>query len=65
MRYTRLLAHGNEMGTAPSTTMASGMADQMPMTLCQLKSRARAGNPPRNHSTWRNCTEVHRRGTHK
>ena len=40
IRYTRLLAHGYEIGTAPATTIASGIADQMPMTLCQLKSRA-------------------------
>src|SRR5690606_29687092 len=36
-RYTPLLAHGYEITTPEYTTSASGIADQKPSTLCQLK----------------------------
>ena len=52
--------------TAPlKTTMASGTADQKPMTLCQLKSRAFARRPPLNHAMFRICRHVQIFGIHK
>ncbi len=58
-------AHGYEIGTAPATTIASGIADQMPMTLCQLKSRAFGASPPRNHNTFLNWIHFQTRGSHR
>jgi hypothetical protein len=39
------------MTTPEATTIAKGTADQTPMVLCQLKSRALPGRPPRNQIT--------------
>jgi hypothetical protein len=64
-RYTRSLAHGYEITAAEATTTASGSADQTPITLCQLKSRALPVSPRRNQVTLRSCTRVHRRGSHR
>ena len=44
---------------AESTTMKRGIADQNPMTLCQLKSRALPGNPRRNQVTFLSWGQVH------
>ena len=61
MRYARLLAHGYEIGSAPSTTIASGTAVHTPITLCQLKSRALAQGRDRNQSTFLNWIHVQTR----
>ena len=47
---------------ALATTSASGMALQMPMTLCQLKSRALPERPRRKSSTLRTAPQVRLRG---
>ena len=41
------------MTTPPATMIASGIADQKPIVLCQLKSRALPRNPPLNQVTLR------------
>src|ERR1700679_2348961 len=41
------------------------MAHQIPITLCQLKSRARPERPPRNNVTDLTLCHDHRRGIHR
>jgi hypothetical protein len=45
--------------------MKSGTADQNPMTLCQLKSRALPRSLLPNSVTLRTCCRVHLRGNHR
>src|SRR5688572_13288923 len=63
-RYTRLLAHGYEITVADATTIASGIADQKPITLCQLKSRA-FSETRRNISTLLNAGHDRLRGNQR
>ena len=42
--------------------MASGIADHTPMVLCQLKSRALPGRPPRNQMTCFTARQAQVRG---
>jgi hypothetical protein len=59
------LAHGNEIGTALTTTMNSGARHHTPMALCQLKSTRLPRAPRVNHTTGRTCCHVRLRGNHK
>src|SRR5262249_33735613 len=50
-QYTRLFAQGYDITTPLRTMTNNGAAHQIPMTLCQLNSRALPDNPPRNDAT--------------
>src|SRR5262245_14456343 len=54
----RLFDHGYEITVAEYTMTASGTADQKPIVLCQLKSRALPRTLPRNHVTFRMCDHL-------
>src|SRR5262245_2273209 len=53
------------MTSAPEITATNGIEDQMPITLCQLKSRAFPRIPPRNQAIARTLLHVHRLGSHR
>ena len=64
-RWTRSAAHWYEMAAPLATMTASGTADQKPITLCQLKSRARPPRPRRNHSACRHAARLRVDGHHR